>query len=166
MTYSYLETGVYDYANHINTCICSGTKDPAYELTQMYRDSLALFGTNYYYNEIMDIGHTYDFIGFKVEIIECINWFDGIIASFNNSSINTISGINISYKKNEIGIKSSQVYDNLNIEIISLHGKIIEKNTVTSNYIKLDISSFKSGFYIIRIYNSERSIKIASFVKN
>jgi hypothetical protein len=87
--------------------------------------------------------------------IKTFNLITGIDnVSFNNLKIypNPASTI--------LTIESDNIlFDNYNMEIINTEGKIIQKNIVPSGYnkVQIDVSEFKAGHYILKIYNGNKT---------
>jgi predicted esterase len=149
----YLSTGVLDFEHNIPTCICIGSVDPSFELTNRYKDSLAYYGTPHYYNEMPGIGHTIYFPEFESEIMECINWFEDSIVNVNSIEIDN-NLIQITAFENTIEINANKDGE---FNLYDLLGKRIYNRKISmNNSLKLN---FQSGIYLWSFNTSDAHIQ-------
>lgn len=61
-------------------------------------------------------------------------------------------------------LKMSGEIQNSIVEILNIQGKVMKSYSMQQNQNRLDISSFSSGIYIVRVYSEQNHI-VKKFVK-
>lgn len=161
----------YDYDSEILKCICTGDMDSQHGLAQQYHDSVLAHGKPSKLNVMPGVAHEWIFQTRDAELTECLNWIDstanapvGVIELLNqNITITTYPNP----MTNELNIRFEQVMEGeLELQIIEPTGKWVLSNVYTNtDNINVDVTSWPSGMYGIRILQESKLVGIGKVMK-
>lgn len=159
----------YNYANaDIPTCICSGTLDASYGNSVSIYDNLILASKPARLNSLTNIGHVSAFANRDTEIMECMAWADsladpnlGLPGYTEQQDLELQSHI----VTKSLIINSTIQQEHVDISLVSIEGKIMQRYTLNSGVNEIDLSGMSSGIYFVK-YVIKNKVKAQKIVLN
>ena len=156
--------GLFDYTNQTSTCICVGSNDPGLSLSQQLRDSLAVNGASYYYNEIPGVGHVTMFPTFPAEVMECFDSFN-VTVQGTSYSIRVNGQVKVyPNPTSDIATFTINGLDQGSLTIYDLSGSLLHKYTLTSEQTVIPVDMLTPGTYLWQIINDRIHISAGRLV--
>mgnify|MGYP000031677030 CR=1 FL=1 len=86
------------------------------------------------------------------------------------TSVEPVSNANIMVWPNPVGSGLHVQYDATKLQspiltIYDSNGRVLEKKQANSNQVKMDLSDYKSGVYVLKITDGSKSVKTIQLVK-
>lgn len=159
--------GSFKYSNTVSTCICIGTADPGIVLNNRLYDSLTAYQSKALFNELPGIGHTYNFPGFKSEMMECFRFFgNDIVADVNDEQYSEKIRIVPNPVLNELSVVLDEDLNNCMVLISDLMGNEVYKvESISDQKLLIRNLNMASGMYSVKVIKDGQVLYIDNFVK-
>ena len=159
--------GSFKYSNTVSTCICAGTADPGIVLNNRLYDSLTSYQSRSLFNELPGIGHTYNFPGFKSEMMECFRFFGSdIVADVNDVQFSQKMRIVPNPVLNELEVLLDEDLNNCMLLISDLMGNTVYKvDGISDQKLLIRNLNVVSGIYSVKVIRDGHLLFINNFVK-